>query len=808
MRKNYFAILQSVNVLFQEGMYSKMIRIILLLCIFDRISISSAQHQIIGIFSKCDGKTNNTDLQRRAVLYDNVINETFHIAKAKYPNFKNLEYLSWDVCEDYELLINLTTSFILDFEFNTQFNASLLKFNDKHIINDIHRIKNKNSILFFVSYLSVDLNNLFLRILLARRWSAVLVLNIRNKIDAPGIAIHYPTLFDNLDFESLLISKTITAYKWKRIGLLFLTGPKTAMNKYYSQMQERVIRKISQDHPEVCYYTSTINTRNSTQLNNAAEILHTDLINNILVLFGTPKDQIYFIKTVNIEFYKFIWLAHDLDRSKIFSNFVRVEMDINILNYRTDMRKLILEHTDKFKQRKHLFEKYFVQNGSVAEMANAMFERVFSNIGKTKKIVHNSLFNILRFPLLIRGEVILIDKGTPVSEDTIFYGENLLDASLLTGFDEKYKVLSDLSRCDAYQCPPGWEQSRGELLKQFTKWEFEYGFTCKQCQPNFIKPKRGNAEKCDRCSRYYLSNVNHTKCFDPYHEQFLMKDTIYFTTFTLTSLGMALSVFTLIIFVIYRNTPIIKSSDFLLTVIHLMTAIFINTDLITLSHSKPRELTCCLDAIIAGNLYTFFIAIVLMKSHKILNAFNSMHRLSTKRKRNTILQQWFTIFILTVSSFIWTFIAMETQKVNVQSRRDTQIKIIYIFCRNIRPKTIQLAFAGLLQLATFIIAYKGRNLPDIFNESMSLLYASFASTMSYVVVFILLRFKSKDAFFQASIIWLAISLNLNIYILLCYGKKVYIVLFKKEKNTRNYIQRKTFESNCSNNLRTTHESGL
>ena len=259
---------------------------------------------------------------------------------------------------------------------------------------------------------------------------------------------------------------------------------------------------------------------------------------------------------------------------------------------------------------------------------------------------------------------------------------------------------------------------------------------------------------------------------------------------------------------IYKNTPIVKSSDFLLTVIHLVTSILINADFITLHYFTPTKLACSLDAMIAGNLYTSFIAIVVMKSHKIVNAFNSMNKLSTKSKRNTILQQWFTIFILTVSSIVLTFVAMETQKVEVQSLRDIQNERILISCRNITPKTIQLGFAGLLQVATFIIAYKGRNLPDIFNESMSLLYASFASTMSFVVVFILLRFKSKDAFFQASIIWLAISLNLNIYILLCYGKKVYIVLFKKEKNTRNYIQRKTFESNCSNNLRTTHESGL
>ena len=261
-------------------------------------------------------------------------------------------------------------------------------------------------------------------------------------------------------------------------------------------------------------------------------------------------------------------------------------------------------------------------------------------------------------------------------------------------------------------------------MKQFTKWKFEYGFTCiNNVNRISLNQTKAIPKKCQRCSRYYLSTANHTKCYDPYRDQTL---SIYFTAVALSSFGTTFGIFTLIIFMIYKNTPIVKSSDFLLTVIHLVTSILINADFITLHYFTPTKLACSLDAMIAGNLYTSFIAIVVMKSHKIVNAFNSMHKLSTKSKRNTILQQWFTIFILTVSSIVLTFVAMETQKVEVQSVRDIQNKRILISCRNITPKTIQLGFAGLLQVATFIIAYKGRNLPDIFNESMSLLYASFA----------------------------------------------------------------------------------
>ena len=163
------------------------------------------------------------------------------------------------------------------------------------------------------------------------------------------------------------------------------------------------------------------------------------------------------------------------------------------------------------------------------------------------------------------------------------------------------KDISEQTNCESVECPVGWEPTTGKFLKGFTKWEFEYGFTCKQCQQNFIKPNKGNTDRCQKCSRYYLSNANHTICFNPYKEQFLSKDTIYSAAFGLSCLNIAFGLFALIIFMIYHNTPIVKSSDVLLTSIHLVTSVMTSTAFITLRHLKPSQLTCSLDAIIAGN---------------------------------------------------------------------------------------------------------------------------------------------------------------------------------------------------------------
>ena len=268
------------------------------------------------------------------------------------------------------------------------------------------------------------------------------------------------------------------------------------------------------------------------------------------------------------------------------------------------------------------------------------------------------------------------------------------------------------------------------------------------------------------------------------------------TGLSLGIVGSVLSASALAIVTIFRNTPIVKCCDFSLTVLHLLTSLLVNIALLFGSFMKPTQLICYLDATGVGFLYTIFIACVLTKSHKLLRAFGSTRRLTSNNKRNTVIQQWIVISLVSLSSGAFVLLALTKQTPEITNTRDVEKVLIYVTCNTISHKTLQLGLAAVLQVATFIIAYRGRNLPNIFNESISLLYASFGSTMSFAVMFIVLRFsKKEDLFFPSSMIWLSISLNSNIYILLCYAKKILIILFEKEKNTRSYMQRKTFESN-------------
>ena len=55
-----------------------------------------------------------------------------------------------------------------------------------------------------------------------------------------------------------------------------------------------------------------------------------------------------------------------------------------------------------------------------------------------------------------------------------------------------------------------------------------------------------------------------------------------------------------------------------------------------------------------------------------------------------------------------------------------------------------------------------------------------------------------DPLSKTSIQWLVLLINTILCVTFCYGWKMYLMIFDKEKNTREYVKAKTFELMQSN----------
>ena len=115
----------------------------------------------------------------------------------------------------------------------------------------------------------------------------------------------------------------------------------------------------------------------------------------------------------------------------------------------------------------------------------------------------------------------------------------------------------------------------------------------------------------------------------------------------------------------------------------------------------------------------------------------------------------------------------------------------YKHCSSHFHMNVQISFVLLLQCFCFASAYRGKNLPAIFNESMSLIYASLMTTFGFAVMFPIQYFQ-KDPFTRSTTSWMLITMNNILFLLFCYGGKMHFIIFKRHKNNASYFQQKTF----------------
>jgi len=197
-------------------------------------------------------------------------------------------------------------------------------------------------------------------------------------------------------------------------------------------------------------------------------------------------------------------------------------------------------------------------------------------------------------------------------------------------------------------------------------------------------------------------------------------------------------------------------------------------------------------ATVYASLYNLFVALALMKSHKLLKAFNAKQRATKRDRLEVFTQQIFIVALLVAIPVVVLFITAVNNTPGITEERNTTKYQILIFCSQPFQETVQLIYAMALQIACLVTAYRGRHLPSLFNESMALVYASLATTMALVAMFAVQAFRD-DPLGRPLISWMVVSFNLNTFLLFLYGKKVWVMLYQKDKNTHAHVQHKTFE---------------
>ncbi|XP_049985750.1 vomeronasal type-2 receptor 116-like isoform X4 [Alexandromys fortis] len=244
------------------------------------------------------------------------------------------------------------------------------------------------------------------------------------------------------------------------------------------------------------------------------------------------------------------------------------------------------------------------------------------------------------------------------------------------------------------------------------------------------------------------------------------------------------------VFVKHHDTPIVKANNRNLTYILLISLIFsFLCPLLFIGH--PNSATCILQQVTFGVVFTVAISTVLAKTVTVLLAFKVTA--PGKRIRSFLLlgAPNYIIAICTFIQIILCAIWLRFSPPFIDNDANSEHGQIIIVCNKGSETAFYcvLGYHGSLALASFIVAFLARNLPDTFNEA-KLLTFSMLLFCSVWVTFIPVYHSTKG---KVMVVVEVLSILISSAGLLgcIFVPKSYIILLRPERNSLQKLREKT-----------------
>lgn len=299
--------------------------------------------------------------------------------------------------------------------------------------------------------------------------------------------------------------------------------------------------------------------------------------------------------------------------------------------------------------------------------------------------------------------------------------------------------------------------------------------------------------------------VRSTACFEKEVEYLSWNDSLAILLLALSLLGIMFVLAIGIIFTRNLNTPVVKSSGGLLVCYVILLCHFLNFASTGFFIGEPQDFTCKTRQTFFGVSFTLCISCILVKSLKILLAFSFDPKLQNFLK--CLYKPIPIIFTCTgiqvAICTIWLIFAAPAVEENVSLPR-----VIILECEegSILAFGIMLGYIAILAFICFVFAFKGRKLPENYNEAKFITFGMliyFIAWITFVPVYATTFGKYLPA---VEIIVILIS---NYGILCCtFFPKCYVILYKQETNTKSAFLKMiySYSSHSASSLAVSHVS--
>ena len=328
------------------------------------------------------------------------------------------------------------------------------------------------------------------------------------------------------------------------------------------------------------------------------------------------------------------------------------------------------------------------------------------------------------------------------------------------------------SRC-AEKCIPGYYAIFHNSKKCCWK--------CIPCNEGYIKPALGN-QKCKICpGHHHITNLNGTKCISIEHVYISYNDQNAIVIYLFVMPGLCIPTFLIVIFIKYRKTPVVRSSQFNISLLQLISFLLLNASMI-LFLIKSSKAACIIRASLNGFLLTLAISVTLVKTQRLLQVFRAKHRLSRRNKLQTISKEVGLMLSLLVTEAVLLVGAYLIKPFDVVEENFTKYKK-YMNCNTKSLLYIQILYVVILALFCGVQAFRGRKLPHNYNETRFIAVAMFAAIV--VLVISIPLYESRPGEPERAVIVTTITISTNCFIMIImYGYKIWIILARPDQNTQ------------------------
>ncbi|XP_072254965.1 extracellular calcium-sensing receptor-like [Pyxicephalus adspersus] len=344
-----------------------------------------------------------------------------------------------------------------------------------------------------------------------------------------------------------------------------------------------------------------------------------------------------------------------------------------------------------------------------------------------------------------------------------------------------------LSICSE-SCPPGMRKAeiRGQPV------------CCYQCVPcpSGEISNETDAVDCYKCPWDMWPNQRRDKCL-PKTFEFLSFEEPLGATLTgssVTSFTITLSILGL--YLKKKNTPIVKANNYTLSCLLLVCiSLCFLSSLMFIAY--PQSKTCFIRQVAFGMVFTLCISCVLAKTVMVVIAFVATKPGSSLKKWAKPQVSYTIILGCSLLQFIlctaWISLAPPFPENNI----DISPGFITVGCNEGSPIAFWCMVGYLFLLATisFIVAFLARRLPDSFNEAKFITFSMLAFLsvwMSYIPASLSARGKYTIAMEIFAIIFSTWALVICMFLPKCF-----IIIFRPEQNTKQYLLGKQRVQNTS-----------